>query len=215
MNVYKLQPDFEHFALLVACQDSPNPGNVFHQDTPPGEPCRDWKLPRYKPRTVGDQGYPKRLPDGDFVGIDLTVIGLRKAAKAAIGDAFERYGELLPVQVGDDKQAVWVFHCLTVIDAMDVANSNTYGIDEYGGPNIINRYSFYPERVKDAMLFRLPRRGSPVFCTDAFRQLVADRGMKGRGLWFATQWSDEPEIVAAIRKYDESTRMPRKGPKPA
>jgi hypothetical protein len=72
----------------------------------------------------------------------------------------------------------------------------------------VDRMAFRAAALRDAVLFRVPRRGAGLagtFCTDAFKDLIEDRGLTG--LDFVLTWSDEPEGIARIMAREKANNQ--------
>ncbi|MFZ5868250.1 MAG: imm11 family protein [Thermodesulfobacteriota bacterium] len=126
-----------------------------------------------------------RLPKGDVVGLSshIPVFGAR--AVELLGDLLEGNGELLPITVGGVDY--FVFNVTRVIDALDEANSE---VDRFESGEIfdVDRYSFFPEPLEDATVFKIPHAVlQDVFVTNPFVERVQEAKLKG--FKFRMVWS--------------------------
>jgi hypothetical protein len=181
-----------------------NRADVRMANAPAGQSLSEaWTPIRFRDVPPGDESYAGPLPTGDFVGLAFD-IGLTKRAMHRVGDVFGTYGELLPVIYEGEhgEEALHWFRCLTVIDARD--DGKTLGkryTDDPVSYVRIDRYAFFSDRIRNALLFHLPQ-GRTLFCTETFKKLIDDSGLVG--LSFQLRWSDEPEGVRRLMEWEKA-----------
>jgi hypothetical protein len=213
MNVFSIDADSETFALLVAEKGQ----NVLELMPPTAIGVQlglGWLGISVRKRSSEAEDYPGPLPMGDFSGIALCGVGATMPTLKKLGQEFEATGEFLPVQYQGSTDQIYWYHCTTVIDALD---------DEHiicdrradGRPLAIERFWFHADRLQSALVFQDPNCGRKLFCTDVFKNQVERLGLTG--LTFFRRWSDEPEGIARMVKWEQEAykgRMPPWGAQP-
>jgi hypothetical protein len=127
--------------------------------------------------TASDLGEP--WSEADFPWLGPHVLVLRERAVAALGPALRSCGELLPLSCPDAE--LWLFHPLTVADALDEQASAIVRFAD-GGILTVERYAFHPDKVPGVPVFKVPQlmRG-PLFVTDSFVEQVRASNLTGFG----------------------------------
>ena len=200
MNVYQIMHDVERFEWLAVTEANQwGPVMAQAQDEPFGTSWRPLVLSSI---SSDDEDYSGLLSKGDFVGIGAGEFALRRTATEQIGDLLRTCGELLQLQwLGGPERLVW-FHCTTVIDALDegktiakrFADGRMYGFD---------RLWFFKDRLRDALLFKIPQSKGPLLCTGLFKDHVETLGLTG--LTFTLKWSDEPAGLKKVADWEQVT----------
>ena len=172
MNVYKVGLDYDNYAGVFA--ETPN--EVRQSAIQPlGQRFGStWSPPRYRFSKPTDEGYSGTKPQGDFIGVDLSRIGLPPRTLAAARHLFEPYGELLPLNVDGDLNRVHWFHCTTIIDALDEQRCKLERFADGVRVMGIDSYAFFAERLREAILFKVPQARGYLFCTDTFKRQIED-----------------------------------------
>lgn len=204
MNVYEIRQG-EAFRMLVG--KSPDEFEQF-QVHPHGQAFGSaWRPAKFKYRGPSAEDYQGEVLNGDFVSVGFYT-GLSPRAVAVLGPVFQRYGELLPLDVeGEPKEVMW-FHCTNVVDALDEANSNVSRSPTTGKLYNINLHVFLKDRIPDDLLmFQLPYGKSAIYCTDTFKDIIERSGLTGLEFWL--RWSDEPEGIERMRKWAAAHLRPR------
>jgi hypothetical protein len=213
VNVFSIQSNSDNFNLLVAA-GAPKTLRQMTQTQLGIELGSQWEGLAVCDLTSEDESYRGPLPAGDFSGIALCGIGATMPTFKKLGQEFEATGEFLPVQYQDSTDQIYWYHCTTVIDALD---------DEHiicdrradGRPLAIERFWFHADRLQSALVFQDPNCGRKLFCTDVFKNQVERLGLTG--LTFFRRWSDEPEGIARMVKWEQEAykgRMPPWGAQP-
>jgi hypothetical protein len=139
-----------------------------------GTPRRGtWRPVPVSRLTVDEQGNPRATADLPWLGGHVLV--LRARAVEALRPLLEQHGELLPLACADTD--LWLFNTLTVVDALDEANSEIVMFDD-GTVLTVERYAFHAAAV--APVFKVPQllRG-PLFVNDEFAAAVTSAGLTG------------------------------------
>jgi hypothetical protein len=213
MNVFSIQSDSDNFNLLVTVRGS----KALDQMTSTEHGVKlgsQWMGLDLRDVPTDDESYRGPLPKGDFSGIALCGIGANMPILKKLGHQFEESGEFLPMQYQGSTDQIYWYHCTTVIDALD---------DEHiicdrradGRPLAIERFWFHADRLQSALVFQDPNCGRKLFCTDVFKNQVERLGLTG--LTFFRRWSDEPEGIARMVKWEQEAykgRMPPWGAQP-
>jgi hypothetical protein len=134
---------------------------------------------------IDDEAYVPNAIAGDFFSSSAVNFGLTQHARDVAEDWFLEYGQLLPLTYNGKYDGKVMFHCTTVIDALDEKRSNSLWRD----------FMFFPEKLTGAELFQCPNWAG-LFCTDTFKQKIEGAGLIG--LDFDLTFSDEPAGIARI-----------------
>lgn len=115
---------------------------------------------------------------------------LNQKAYDVLSDALNPYGELLPLTC--EGKPYWMFHVTarTRIDAVDTHNSERT-IDPMGLVEI-QKLSFKKNAIKDLLVFKTEYNNYlyNIYCTEAFKLLVEEAGIKG--LVFSNDMTNSP-----------------------
>jgi hypothetical protein len=213
MNVFSIQSDSDNFNLLVTVRGP----KALDQMTGTEQGAKlgsQWIGLELRDVPTDDESYRGPLPKGNFSGIALCGIGATMPIFKKLGPEFEATGEFLPVQYQGSADQLYWFHCTAVVDALDKEKLVCGRLPD-GRPSIIYRYWFHADRLKHALVFHAPNRGHELFCTDVFKNQVERLGLTG--LTFFRRWSDEPEGIARMVKWEQEAykgRMPPWGAQP-
>jgi hypothetical protein len=123
------------------------------------------------------------LPEADFPGADLALIGRRRAVDALRAFLWPHV-EFLPLKTSDGTE-LYVFNVLNVLDALDETQSEIARFDD-GRIMHVRRAVFKPAVVEGADIFRLPSLKARTYVSDQFVRAVGDAGLTGlvfSGVW--------------------------------
>lgn len=113
------------------------------------------------------------------------VLVLSERAVGLLGAELRRWGELLPLEC--DGKELWLFNCLTVVDALDEDKCELKRFDS-GRIMRVKRHAFFAERLAGVGVFKLPQfRVSPLFATADFVAQFRQSGLNGSE--FGLVWS--------------------------
>lgn len=99
-------------------------------------------------------------------------------AVEVLGTLLTDHGELLPLRMAPK---YFAFNATTILDALDEARSS---IVRFAGGKVmmINKFTFRPEPVRTAIVFKLPQlHRSKVFVTEIFVDLAMNAELRGFG----------------------------------
>jgi hypothetical protein len=194
MNIFDIYIDLDKFHFVSS--DNQKDWERMRSQ-PQGKPFLDSWLPaRYSYTPPDDGDYKPNAIYGDFISIDRK-IGLTAATVQKVGNLFTRYGELLPLDVNNDLNKVFWFHCTKIVDALDEAKSK---INRFADGRImsIDEYAFSSSQIGENEIFHLKGTRQGPFCTESFKQKI--EAQKLTGLDFILLWSDEPAGIANINE---------------
>jgi hypothetical protein len=118
----------------------------------------------------------KRLNDYPCIGLEAPAFSVRAFSKLA--HLIEPAGEVLPLAC--DEGAFVGFRPSIFSDALHEGESEIEWIDQVQGiARQINKFAFYPARVRDLVIFRLPMDLFGVYVTDSFATCVHNEGLQG------------------------------------
>jgi hypothetical protein len=132
-----------------------------------------------------DQRHPPPKP-ADFPWLGSHALVMKPRAREALGEFLEGYGELLSLQCQDTQ--LWIFHCLTILDALDFHTTDLTRLPSGGIMELISPV-FIPNVIEGKALFKIPQMlRSQLFVTDEFVERVSATSLTGlefRQLWGA------------------------------
>lgn len=131
-----------------------------------------WVPPRV--RLLGEDG-GRAYAEVDLPHLAGDVLVLRPRAVDALGPLLTAYGELLPL---DGPDPLTLFHCTTVVEALDVEASELQRFTS-GGIMRVRRYAFTPAVIVDLALFRDPRLDGTLFAGEEFVDALHAAGLTG------------------------------------
>lgn len=122
-----------------------------------------------------------------FLRSDMPWLGeyapvLKSNAVEQLGSVLTKNGELLPLEC--DEMPLWVFNVTTVLDALDLKQSDIIRFPS-GGIMDVNAYIFQPSRIHDESAFRVPDLDT-VFITEDVVKLAG----KLAGVGFKLLWEE-------------------------
>lgn len=124
----------------------------------------------------------------DFPWLGSHALVLKRRTIDAVGSFLERFGELLPLNcVNCGAERLVVFNAVQILDALDEARSEIVRFPT-GRVMTVTRYSFRPDVVNDAVIFRIPQL-SKLFATESLTEHVHEHGLSGlkfEPVWRAT-----------------------------
>ena len=173
MNVYRLNPDGEHFQSLVL--KNRDDWSLVSAIVEGRNPLSEW-LP-FEVSVLRDPKIASpELPPGDFPFLSPLDVFSARAVKA-LADILGQNGALLPLRC--DEGEYFVFVATNVIDAFDLSRSKAWELDT-GRVVRIEEYAFEPEALNDQVLFRLVQRPwCETYVTDAFVDRVRSADLIG------------------------------------
>ncbi len=192
MNVYELNVVNEEYKSLYFT----NVNVIAHMtDQAIGKPFgSSWQVVSFSRDKPGQEGYLPNAVDSDFISLNHK-LGMSPTTAERTSEWFLPYGELLPVKITDDGSTAYWFHCTTLIDALDKMNS-VGSLDDDGKMRNPELAIFFPEKLRDAVIFQLPESPAHIYCTDPFKNQIEASGLTG--LSFVLEWSDEPKGIEYI-----------------
>ncbi len=177
MKIFELKADPKRYCNFALTDPTDNwiYNNAFN-----GRPlAAQWKTARITAADEDDA--TAELPDFALLGI-VPVFSLR--GMEALLDILKAAGELLPLRY--PRGEYFAFNVTRVVDALDEDESKVQRFAD-GSVMSVSRYAFYPERVRDLPIFKIPELPKAyVFVSDAFVQRVADAELVGfhfKPLW--------------------------------
>jgi len=140
-----------------------------------GSPRREqWRAPKVKVLATDDAGRLRKQADLPWVGSEALV--LRPRAVRALGEVLLQYGELLPLDSGDEEPLV-LFNILTVVDALDEARSD---IVRFRDGRIMDIRGWHLREAAIAGL-EVFNQWSSILYSEQFKRRVEDAGLTGLG----------------------------------
>jgi hypothetical protein len=140
-----------------------------------GRPLRQrWRPLAVRPIT---EEFPELTTVGDFTILG-TIPVFSKRAVEGLGELLTDNGELLPLEPAVDCMPYYAYNVTTVLNALD--RDRTEGL--WLAPDrlmVVERYSFRPERLIGATIFRIPELQGTVFVTGKFVDRVVSCGIRG------------------------------------
>ncbi len=140
-----------------------------------GTPRADTWRPVHVQR-VDYEEHKKSYPS-DFPWLGSDVLILRGHTVMALRDLLDAYGELLPLAT-DDTVKLYALNAWAV-DALDESRSSLMRFPSSGRIMHIQKPVFFPEKVRDRLLFRLPGRAMPTYVSEAFVERIQQAGLVG------------------------------------
>lgn len=153
---------------------------------------------------IGVTEWTPLLPIGDFPafsGASIDPVFSRRALDE-LTDLLQGNGEILPLSC--DEGEYYLFNVTHIADALDIENTEfkPYSevdpdmallVDDPDSPTI-TRFAFYPQKVKDLTIFKIPSRHqyNGTLVTDKFVQRVQEAGLKG--FEFELLWSSAVSV---------------------
>lgn len=138
---------------------------------------------------VTDDGAGRRLRRSVMPSVEMQdELFLSGAAIESVGPLLEPFGELLPVEF--EGGTAYVFHCLHVVDAIDVGRARPlYAPDVEAKVLSFGVYAFRPGVVPDGCAFTLPEGQPPwVFYTGGLVAAIT-AAADITGVWFGAVWT--------------------------
>jgi len=133
-----------------------------------------------------------KLEVGNFFGLCPGGFVVDASTRNALAGFFEMAGEILPLPFGDSM--FYLINVLQCVNSLDQERTiwAQVGVD---GPKHIIEYQFYPDRVVESSIFKIPETACSEVLTisglmdseDEFKFVVESRGFKG--LLFEELWS--------------------------
>lgn len=163
-KIYILKPDYRHEAFVPP--EVPGITDLLNSfnGTPFGETWTPLKI------EVDDDEDIHDLPLGDFTLLSSHIPVFSRKAAACLEDVLIGNGEMLPVL--SERGEYYAYNVTSIIDALNVSASE---IDYLSTGRLANirRYSLYLDKLKDAVIFKLPQvTWLDVFVTDRFVKRV-------------------------------------------
>jgi hypothetical protein len=206
VRVLTLKPvlDNREYSLLVPSTSDPVKGgpSLWREFFPSAEAIKDPSLPfvepfgsRWRRVYVRSQADPA---SNDFPAIGGHVPAFSRPACDALSDLLRDHGELLDLDSDQGPDYYKAYHVTRVIDALDEANSQIvwHATDrlrlrrglprELRTAEAITGFCFHPERLGDAVIFRIPQLSHHIFVTERFTTAVRESGLLG--FCFAEVW---------------------------
>jgi Immunity protein family (Imm11) len=151
-----------------------------------GTPRRPTWTPMPMRLVTSDEGVA--LKRSDFPWLGSHVLIMRPRAIECLRSLLDAHGELLPLQCGNE--SLQVLNVRSMIEALNLDTSAVVRVSS-GRLMTIRKHVFFPERIADAQLFKLPQisRGS-IYVSDAFVHAVTSSDL--RGLSFKLVWDSAP-----------------------
>jgi hypothetical protein len=197
MNVYKIKVASDEYKELCFANVY---ASDFMRDQPRAVPFKSsWRLVEFRYTRPDTEGYQANAIDSDFISLNGD-LGMSAATAERTSEWLSPYGELLPVRVVDDGSTAYWFHCTRLIDALDEQNS-IGTIEDDGRMRNPSLFVFFPDKIKDSLVFVIPQLGTSVYCTDRLKTIVEESGLTG--LSFVLEWSDEPKGIAQIEVWKQ------------
>jgi hypothetical protein len=182
MNIYDVYIDSDKYLMLSTKRKSQVRQLMYR---PMGMPYgSEWDPIDLCDYPADDEGYVPDAIAGDFFSMDHEM-GLTQRARDVAEDWFLEYGQLLPLTYNGKYDGKVMFHCTTVLDALDEKRSNIMWTD----------FMFFPDKLTGAELFHCTGWVG-LFCTESFKQKIDGSGLIG--LDFSLKYSDEPEGLARL-----------------
>jgi hypothetical protein len=179
MKVYILDADVDRFRGIYSAEKR---GRIEFRHRFNGNPIKHGWKGKERFRFV-----PANLPKGDTPGFSGSIPVFNRNAVNALSDMLEPNGELLPITCeGED---YFLFNVTRLVNALDEENCDLERFDD-GRIMTIDHYSFFKERLRGEVVFKLPQKPlSWVYVTDPFVLKVNATGL--RGFKFPLVWSSD------------------------
>jgi hypothetical protein len=140
-----------------------------------------WVPPTVHLRRVDERR--RRLKQADFPGLGHDVPVFTANAVARLRPLLDSFGQFLPLRC--DGAELYFYNVTCVLDAFDSKRGKFFKID--GRKMYIERHAFIPEKVRDAVIFKIPEYPfGKIYVTRTFIRAVEDHGLVGfeyRPLW--------------------------------
>lgn len=205
MDVYDLSvvtddPRFEGFGLVEALsahgranqREDMSPGFTFSAATP------KWKQTLLSDAWIPPEAKGRVQAYNDFPGIGMVLPAFSQRACDVLRDMLEPNGELLPVRSSVGVQ-YYFYNITTVVDALDVENSDCFWFNEPVKAGGVDYFSFHAERLDGLSIFRIYECPVVTLVTGEFVQRVRDAGLNGfdfRKVWplpLGVNWRTEQQ----------------------
>jgi len=184
-HVYLLLPDPDRYQSMLPAR--PEDGAVFERFR--GKPLHGTWTPPLKVEIRRKSERGTVLSESDFpCHFWPGVIVFSERAVTALHDLLEGWGELLPLTCSDG--TYFAFNVTRVVEALDTEHS-TLKLFSTGRIMRVERYEFFPDRVRDEVIFKEPRLHLiDAYVTSPFAERIATAGLLGfqlRHVWPADQ----------------------------
>lgn len=177
MRIYQLHPDVESYRWLSLVDESEFGILSDLNDRSAGASWRPLAV-----EWIEDELNDGK-PDSDFPTLGTTPVMTQRAVDSLL-DLLVENGELLPLELGSTRY--YAYNVTRNVDALDEGRSEIVRFSS-GRVMRVSRYEFYPDRIRDLSIFKLPQLRSDVFATSVFYKRVRDAGLSG--FQFTEIWS--------------------------
>ena len=143
-----------------------SPHGRFLRTVGPPWTTRNWKVKR-----VSSEWQPAKLRGkvrkaNDFPVIDLGIPAFSERAANGLRDILEKNGELLPIS--SERGSYFAYNVTTVADVLNREESDIKWMKNDFIATMIDRFEFFPNKLKDLAIFRIPEKPLSVFVTNIF-----------------------------------------------
>ncbi|RKY23373.1 MAG: hypothetical protein DRP79_09330 [Planctomycetota bacterium] len=121
-----------------------------------------------------DHPFPQAV--GDFPDLDPGFLCLSRKAADRLRHLLLPHGKILPLIC--DEGEYYLYKVTTVIDALDEEMSQFTRFSD-GGIMTIEKHEFHPERLANAVIFKIPQDIVAIFVTDKFVSEIKKTDLKG------------------------------------
>ncbi len=172
MNVFKLYPDCNRYQNLVFPSKE---GWAILRQFGQRNLLSSWTTPVVE--VLRDKKFNRNLPPSDFPTLAPGVPVFSLGAVNVLEEMLRKNGEILPLSCSEGEY--YAFNVTTSIDALDESGSEVERFESSGRIMQINKYVFLGDRLRGAIIFRIPQSRMNIFATDIFREKVMDNGLLG------------------------------------
>jgi hypothetical protein len=188
LKIYRLRPDYAKFSLLPVHRNAFAKPGLFQL-----APMRSsWEPVTFYVRD------PVRTVVADFLNLNPGALAYtRSVNESLLGEIIERSGEVLPGSLESPKAELFILNTLVAYNCLDRANSKLRTTPDGSVVIQVLKYGFYPERIGDLNLFKIPETHTSAIYALAGRDQPEDeffaQYQAGRftGLQFEEVWSSE------------------------
>ena len=182
---------------IYTFHSAPNQAYLYASDVvtdrcipdPPRRLSENWTPPNFE--LVGSDEFRSYLPKTDFPPLLSGAVILSAKAVERLRNVLAPSGEVLPIQLNNDRDSFYLFNITRVINAVDMRRSNFMKFPS-GAIGPCELLVFDPNKIPDDALFFKNTQMGPI--TEIFAtQRMVDALKKARlsGYEFRLAWSDD------------------------
>lgn len=134
--------------------------------------CKGKKMEWPKPLEIIGDNEDTGMPEPDIGIINIGSLVLSTGALIYLRKIVSKYGQLLPLNYGDQKMYLW--NITNIIDALDKEKSE---MNDFGG---VSKITFSKKKILDSKIFKIREdNATNIFCTQEFVDIVLGNNLSG------------------------------------